>query len=75
MSETLLWVVDVVVRDGSVRRDTVVPESDGAFFPLHSDLEILAVGDVLLNRLSVMDLWHCCRESGSYLEQQFQQSI
>lgn len=41
-------VVDVVVRDGRVRRHAVVPEGDGALFPLDADLEILAQSDVLV---------------------------
>lgn len=47
MAETLLGVVNVVVRDGGVSRDAVVPERNSAFFPLDANLEVLALGDVL----------------------------
>lgn len=45
--QTLLRVVHVVVVDGRVRRDPVVPERDGAGLPLYAGLEVLAQGDVL----------------------------
>lgn len=47
MPQSLLRVVDVVVRDGGVGRHAVVPESHRAFLPLDADLEVLAEGDVL----------------------------
>lgn len=47
MAISLLLVVNVVVGNGSVSRDTVIPQRYGAFLPLDADLEILTVGDML----------------------------
>lgn len=47
MAETFLWIMDVEVRDGSMRRHAVIPERDRALLPLDPNLEILAKGNVL----------------------------
>lgn len=47
MAESLLWVVNVKVRDGSMGCDAVIPQRDCALFPLDANLEILAKGDML----------------------------
>ena len=57
MAQALLRVVHVVVRDGGVGGDAVVPEGDGALLPAEADLEVLALGDVLRRRVSLGD---CC---------------
>ncbi len=47
MAQTFLGVVDVVVRDGGVRRHTVVPKSNRSLFPPQTYLEVLTLRDVL----------------------------
>lgn len=47
MPEPFLRIVHVIVRDGRVGRDAIVPERHGAVVPADTDLEVLALGDVL----------------------------
>lgn len=47
VAEAFLRVVDVVVRDGGVGGNAVVPQRHGTFFPSNTDLEILSLGYVL----------------------------
>lgn len=47
VSIPLLLVINVVVGNGCVGRDTVIPQRDSPFLPFDTDLEILTVGDVL----------------------------
>lgn len=39
--------MDVVVGNGRVSRDPVVPQSNGALLPLDTNLEILSQGNML----------------------------
>lgn len=45
--QSLLGIVDVVVADRGVCRDTIVPECNCAILPLNTRLEVLALGNVL----------------------------
>lgn len=47
MAKALLRVTVVKVRDGSVRRHAIVPQSNRSLLPLDTDLEVLAEGNVL----------------------------
>ena len=38
----------IVISDGRVRGDAVIPQRDGALFPFDADWEVLAEGDVLV---------------------------
>lgn len=51
MPQPLLRVMHVVVRDGRMRRHTVIPERHGSLLPLDSDLEVLTLRDVLEEQL------------------------
>jgi hypothetical protein len=47
MSQPFLDIVNVVITDGSVTGDSVVPDAYCAIVPLDADLEISCDGDVL----------------------------
>lgn len=47
MPQTLFRLVHIIVRNGRVRRDAIVPDSDGAVVPLDADLQVGGDGDVL----------------------------
>ena len=58
VSKSFLRVVDIVVRDGRMRRDPVIPQSDRAVLPSHTHLEILTIGDMLKEILILANLGH-----------------
>lgn len=75
--ESLLEIVDIIVRDGSMGSDPVVPEGDSAWFPADSDLEILTLSYVLFQS-PVSILYKSPLEilyGRIHLEQQLQQSV
>ena len=47
MTQALLGIVDIVVRNGCVSCDTIVPQCDSSFLPTDSCLEVLALRNVL----------------------------
>lgn len=55
--EPLLRVLPAVVGDGRVARNAVVPEADRSLLPLHADLEVLALADVLRVRAVSVRSW------------------
>ena len=57
MAQTFLGVVDVVVRDGGVRRHAVVPKSNRSLLPPQAHLEVLTLRDMLHKRISNAAIW------------------
>ena len=47
MTQPLLRIVNIVVGDGGMRGDTIVPQCDSPFLPSNSRLQVLALRDVL----------------------------
>jgi hypothetical protein len=47
MSETFLGIMHIVITDGSVTGDSVVPDADCAIVPFDADLQISGNGNVL----------------------------
>jgi hypothetical protein len=45
--QALIGTVYVVVTDGSMTRDSVVPDAHGAIVPFDADLQVSCNGDVL----------------------------
>lgn len=50
--EPLLRVLSAVVGDGRVARNAVIPEADRSLLPLHADLKVLALADMLWTPIS-----------------------
>lgn len=47
LTQTLTVITHVVVRDGCVRRDAVVPQRHRPVIPLDARLDVLTLGDML----------------------------
>lgn len=47
LAQALALIAHIIVRDGRVRRDAVVPQRDRPVVPLDSSLDVLALGDML----------------------------
>jgi hypothetical protein len=80
MAKALLRVTVVKVRDGSVRRHAIVPQSNRSLLPLDTDLEVLAEGNVLFILIEVLATRDDTRREvyrgyDAYIEQQLQESV
>ena len=51
MPQSLLSVINIVVTDCRVRRNTIIPQTDRGIVPFDPDLDILALRDMLEKQL------------------------
>lgn len=51
MPQALLLTINVIIRDCSVCRNTIIPQTNRLIIPLDSDLNVLRLGDVFEQQL------------------------
>ena len=74
MAQTFLWIMHIVVIDGGVSSDSVIPECHSPFLPSYPSLKVLSLCNMLLGKVNSVT-WQKYRGMMTHLEQNLEQPV